>query len=75
MRALVLVAAFSLTALSLVALAPTANAFTWCTIVGPDGHQCREHVACVGWSWGPGYERCQYGVPDVCLYWNCYPQP
>lgn len=67
-----------LVAVPLASLAPTSSAFGWCTTVGPAGHECRDHVACVGWSWGPGYERCQYGVrdpPPVCDLIYCHWPP
>lgn len=71
MRTLVLVVAFGIAALSLASFAPTANAVGWCTSAGPAGHQCRDHIVCFGWSWGPGYERCQYGIREP--YCTCPP--
>lgn len=48
-------------------VAPVASAVTWCTAVGPEGHACSDHVACLGRSRDPwtGTERCQYGIPSL----------
>ncbi|HWH07706.1 MAG TPA: hypothetical protein VNX21_00805, partial [Candidatus Thermoplasmatota archaeon] len=66
MRVLVLAAALGLLAAPL-ALSVPASAFGWCTAVGPSGHECRSHLACIGWSWDSRGERCTIGVPlDLC---------
>lgn len=80
MRGLVIVALSALLALPLLAAVPTADAFGWCTSVGPDGHRCREYTVCIGWGWDSRGERCQYGVrdgevPPVCDVVTCHWPP
>lgn len=75
MRPLVLVAVLSLAGLTALAATPTSAAFGWCTSPGIAGHECSQHLVCVGWSSGSGYERCQVSVREPCWYWNCYPEP
>jgi hypothetical protein len=69
MKPTALVVALSLASLPLAFLAPSADAFGWCTSASVPNHQCHSHVVCIGWSWGPGYETCQIGVgPWDCAY-------
>ena len=72
MRPLVLVAALALAAAPFV---PGAAAFGWCTAVGPSGHTCHAHLACVGWSWDSRGERCTVGVPGDFCHWLCVNGP
>lgn len=71
MRSLVLATALAVALVPLALSIPSASAFGWCTAAGPAGHQCREHLACVGWGWDSTGEHCQYGVPVDWCDWLC----
>lgn len=61
---------------ALAAFAPTTEAVGTCSKYVPTMSAHCSYVVCVGHSWGPGYERCQYGVPDpiiVCVTDPCPP--
>lgn len=77
MRALPLLLAATL--LTVVAIAPTATAFTYCTSTGLTQYRCSEHFVCIGGgSYGRWNEHCQIGVPnrsDPCALLTCGPWP
>ena len=75
MRALTLVTALCLAALPLGLAVPGASAFGWCTAAGPAGHECFDHLACIGWSWDSRGERCTVGVPGDYCDWLCVNGP
>lgn len=72
MRTPVLLVTLALLALPMTVLVPGADAFGWCTSMGPGAHRCENYIVCIGWGYDSLGEHCQYGVPqrDWCE-WLC----
>lgn len=79
MRATTVLATALLLSAPLLALAPAASAFGWCSNAVP-GRECWSHWTCVGLSrdYTTHTEWCQYEVPDPtdpCGSWWCIRDP